>query len=299
MSTSARIPTRRFSTRTTGFAFLLVTAFGWGLNWPVIKFLLSQLPPFSARFAAGMVGTVVAFGFAIWRRERLTPPAGQRGRLVVSALLNFSSFMISSTTALLWLKASEAVIIAYTLPLWAALLAWPILGERPTIVRLLALALGLSGVAVTMSGQPVEASWEKLPGVACAFAGSVLFALGTVISKRQPIVMPPVAGVAWQVGIGTLPALVPALFEHPNWGGVSPAGWASMLYMSTMPITVAYLTWFRALQLLPASTAATATLMVPLIGVFSAALLLGEPLGWRQLAGLALTLTGVALAARR
>ncbi|MBN8907339.1 MAG: EamA family transporter, partial [Rhodospirillales bacterium] len=65
------------------------------------------------------------------------------------------------------------------------------------------------------------------------------------------------------------------------------------------PMTVSYLAWFRALRLVPASTAATTVLLSPLIGVAGSALLLGETLGPRQVLGLVLTLTGVGLAARR
>jgi len=63
-------------------------------------------------------------------------------------------------------------------------------------------------------------------------------------------------------------------------------------------MTVAYLTWFRALRLLPASVAAISVLLSPLVGVLSSAALLGDPLGVRQLVALAVTLTGVGLAAR-
>jgi probable blue pigment (indigoidine) exporter len=63
-------------------------------------------------------------------------------------------------------------------------------------------------------------------------------------------------------------------------------------------MTVAYLAWFRALRLVTAATAATALLIAPTVGVFSSTLLLGEPLGMRQLAALALTLIGVGLAVR-
>ena len=58
-----------------------------------------------------------------------------------------------------------------------------------------------------------------------------------------------------------------------------------------------YLAWFRALKLVPASTAATTVLVSPLVGVIGSTLLLGEALGPRQLVALALTLTGVGLAA--
>ena len=76
------------------------------------------------------------------------------------------------------------------------------------------------------------------------------------------------------------------------------AGWAGLIYGGVFAMCVAYLAWFGALRRLPASTAAVGTLLVPVIGVFSAALLLGEPLGWRQGAALAMTLGGVTLAVR-
>ena len=62
--------------------------------------------------------------------------------------------------------------------------------------------------------------------------------------------------------------------------------------------TIAYLAWFRALKLVPASTAATTVLVSPMIGVIGSTLLLGDVLGPRQIVALVMTLTGVALAAR-
>jgi drug/metabolite transporter (DMT)-like permease len=91
---------------------------------------------------------------------------------------------------------------------------------------------------------------------------------------------------------------VPALFETTAWREVTSVGWAGIGWLGTLPVVVAYAAWFRALKLVPASTAATATLLVPVIGVFASALWLGEPLGVRQLLALAMTVGGVALAAR-
>ena len=53
---------------------------------------------------------------------------------MLAALLNVTGWMVLMGLALLWLPASEAALIAYTMPVWASLLAWPVLGERPTIV---------------------------------------------------------------------------------------------------------------------------------------------------------------------
>jgi drug/metabolite transporter (DMT)-like permease len=72
-----------------------------------------------------------------------------------------------------------------------------------------------------------------------------------------------------------------------------------MLYMTAVPMGLCYMTWFAALRRLPPTTASLATLLTPVIGVVSAALVLGEPLGTRELVAFTLTLAGVALALRR
>lgn len=284
--------------RAEGLALLFVTACSWGLNWPVMKFILEQVPPFTARTLAGGLALVFAIALALARKERLGVPRGQVWLLLVYATLNFGAFTIFTTISLVWLRASEAVVITYTLPIWAALLAWPMLGERPTAARIVGMVLALGGVALLVGADQMHAGWAVLPGIGSGFLAAVLFALGTVIAKRRPLAMPMVAGVMWQIGLGSIPVLVLALFEHPDWARVTPLAWSGFLYVAILPMTVAYLTWFRALRLLPASVAAISVLLSPLVGVLSSAVLLGDPLGVRQLVALAVTLTGVGLAAR-
>jgi drug/metabolite transporter (DMT)-like permease len=77
------------------------------------------------------------------------------------------------------------------------------------------------------------------------------------------------------------------------------AGWAGMAYMTVVPMGLCYLTWFAASRRLAPSTAATGMLLVPLVGVLSAAPIVGESLGLREIAALVLTLAGVFLALRK
>jgi probable blue pigment (indigoidine) exporter len=279
-------------------AFVLITACSWGLAWPATKFLLSELPPFTMRTACSAAGVGFAFAVAALRREDLWPPPTQWGLLLVYSMLNFGIFMVFTTLALVLLPASEAVIVTYTLPIWTAALAWPVLGEKPTLLRITAIVLGIAGVALLVGVGSSEPSPGQLPGVLAGVLAAALFGLGAVIAKRAPLAMPPVAGVGWQVLLGIVPLLVPALWERPDWTLVTPVGWLATGYIAIVPMTVAYLAWFRALRLVSAATAATALLIAPVVGVFSSAVLLGEPLGARQLVALALTVTGVALAAR-
>jgi probable blue pigment (indigoidine) exporter len=283
-----------------GFGYLCVTATAWGLNWPVMKLLMRDWPPYAFRiFAAlGAVGLLVAV--AAWQRDRLWPGRGQWGRLVVSAVLNVSAWSVVAPLSLFWLDAAEAAIIAYTMPVWATVLAWPVLGERPGWRRLAGLALGLAGVTLLMAGAVgAGALWAKLPGVAAIMTTALMFAGGAVFTKRWPVAMAPVPLVAWQIAIGTLPVWVIALgFETLDFSRVTWVGWGCLVYVAVVAQCAAYLAWFRALRLLPAGVAATGSLLVPVIGVFSSGALLGEPLGVRHVVALVLTLGGVVLAAR-
>ncbi|HVB67071.1 MAG TPA: EamA family transporter [Acetobacteraceae bacterium] len=295
---SPAVPPRRLAGgRIEGLAMLAITACSWGFNWPVSKYLLSELPPFAMRTLCCGAGAAFAFAVARARGETLWPPPHQWRRLALFAMLNYGAFTILTTLALYWLPASEAVIVTYTLPIWAGALAWPMLGERPTLGRVAAMVLGLGGVALLV-GAGISASWTQIPGVLCGFAAAWVFALGTVIAKRAPLAMPPVAGVGWQALIGTIPVALLALTEPVRWSAITPLGWGAVAYVAILPMSLAYLTWFRALRLLPAGTAATGVLVAPVVGVFASAALLGEPLGLRQLTALAMTLCGVALAAR-
>jgi drug/metabolite transporter (DMT)-like permease len=285
--------------RRTGFLLLLTTALIWGVNWPVAKLIVSELPPFTARGGAGIGGAALAFLAARARGERLGLPAAQAPRVLLLALLNVTSWIGLSTLALLWLPASETAILAYTMPIWSVAFAWPLLGERPSAARTSGLALGLLGVTVLIAGQPLGTSRAQWPGILCVLAAAAFWALGTVLSKRLPLRLPPIVGTAWQILAGTVPlTLVGLLLEPADSSRVTLLGWAALGYNGAFSFGLAYVTWFGALRRLPASTAAVGTLLIPVIGVLSAALLLGEPFGLRQIAALMLTLAGVALATR-
>jgi probable blue pigment (indigoidine) exporter len=286
--------------RLIGLGCLVVTAFGWGLNWPATKFLLEQCPPLTARGIAGLVAGLALAGIALARGETLTVPPRLRLRLVASALLNVSAWMGLTTLSLLWLNAGEAATLAYTMPVWAALLAWPILRERLGLHRIMALVLGISGVAVLLGGNVFHAETDKLPGVAIALTAAMLFALGTVLSKRWPLVMDPIAMTAWQVGIGCTVLLVASLvLEHPHLLEMHWFGWAALTYTAVVSLGICYLMWFAALRRLEASTAAIGTLLTPIVGVLASAIALGEPLLFPQFVSLALVVSGIMLAVRQ
>ncbi len=285
--------------RMIGYLLLLTTSVGWGLNWPVTKHLLSELPPLSLRGLSGIIGAALLALLAVAFRQSLKVPRVQWPRLVLLSLLNVTAWMALMGLALTYLPASEAAVIAYTMPIWAAALAWPVLGERISALRIVGMALAIAGLVALMGGDSVSATQVKLPGILLALSGSFLFAVGTVLAKRWPLTLPPLTSAVWQILIGCIPvSLAGLLIEQPHFTALSPLGWVLFAYSIVVQFCIAYACWFAALQRLPASVAAIGTLLVPVIGVLASAVALGEPLGVAQIAALGFTIAGVVLASR-
>ncbi|MDB5517118.1 MAG: protein of unknown function transrane [Tardiphaga sp.] len=282
-----------------GLMFLAITSVSWGLNWPVMKHLLTEWPPLSARGLAGLAGGGLLALLAVGRGQSLRVPPLQWPRLLLSAFLNVTVWMTLMGLALVRLPASEATVLAYTMPIWTMLMAWPILGERMTLKRVLALLMAFAGIIALMGGNGFAAGTAKLPGVIMILGGAVAFGLGTVVAKGLPRSLPVLSSSALQICIGSVPvALAGLLFEHAHFEALTGAGWAMLAYMALIAFCIAYFCWFAALERLPASVAAIGTMVVPVIGVIVSAVALHEPLGIGQIAALLFTLAGVVLATR-
>jgi drug/metabolite transporter (DMT)-like permease len=282
-----------------GLMFLAITSVGWGLNWPVTKYLLSEVPPLTLRGTTGVIGAALLAALALLRGQSLRVGAGMWPRLVLAALLNVTGWMVLMGLALLWLPASEAALIAYTMPVWASILAWPVLGERPTMLRTIALVMAFAGIGSIMGANGLSASAAKLPGIIMALAGAIGFAVGTVLAKKAPLKLAPIPAAAWQIGLGCLPVAIAGLaIETTNVSAITETGWVLLVYAVLGQFCIAYVSWFAALARLPASVAAIGTMAVPVIGVVASALALHEQLGAVQIAALVFTLAAVALATR-
>jgi probable blue pigment (indigoidine) exporter len=282
-----------------GLILLAVASVGWGLNFPIVKHLLTEWPPLSSRGLCGIAGAAALALFALARRQKLSVPRPMWLRLLLVSTLTIGGWVAFMGLALLWLNAGEAAVLGMSIPVWVALLAWPILGERLSPLRAVALTVALAGIAMLIGGNGLEASIEKLPGIACALAGAICVGFGTVLTKHFPLAMPPLSLAAWQVGLGCLPiAIVGLAVEQPQLAALSYVGWVSLLYMTLIAFCLCYVCWFAALERLPAATASIGTLLVPVVGVLAAAAMLHEPLGLREIAALVFTLGGVAVALR-
>jgi drug/metabolite transporter (DMT)-like permease len=265
---------------------VLVTVI-WGLNWPAAKFVLHDLSPWSFRTIGLGCGTAVLMAVAKQRGHSLYVKRGRaRLHVLVAGALNVGGFAILSSFAQLGTTTSRAAICAYTMPIWATLLARPVLGERLDRWRAAALAIGVCGLLVLLwplavTGLPV--------GILFALGSALSWATGTVYLKWARIDAHPVAITAWQLAIGTLAAAAGLLMAgvHPG-AGVHLIAVVALAYNALAATALAYFLWFQSVARLPASTAGLGALLAPVVGVLSSALLLGDRPTAADLGGFAL-----------
>jgi drug/metabolite transporter (DMT)-like permease len=262
---------------------------------------LSEVPIFTFRaICLGIAGPTL-LAVAWWRGERLAVPRRERLPLLAVAFFNIAFWYVCASFGLVLMEAGRAAIVAYTMPVWAALLAWPVLGERPSRTSLAALALGVAALALLLA--PAFRGVAASPaGALVMLVGSLGWAIGTVLLKRFRFTQSVLKLSAWQLTLSALPMIFFSLaLEDPSVAllRLRPEIWALTLYVAVVAVTLGQVAWFKVVDLLPATVASLASLVVPVVGVLSSAWFLGEEVRLSDLAALVLVLVALVLVLRR
>jgi drug/metabolite transporter (DMT)-like permease len=283
-------PAPHETTDATARLMLIALSLAWGTTWPTMKIALVDFPPFSMRVGTLSIGALTLFTFALFRGRSMRIPHGRaRLHVLVAGLLNVTSFSLLTAFAQLAATTSRVTILSYTMPIWAAALARPILGERLNATRAVALILCIGGIAVLvypLAGAGIPS------GIVLALIGAVTWAAGTVYLKWARIEADPLAIAGWQV----LMAFVVVSAGLPIFEGALHVAQArlpsvlALMFSGLVGSGIAYLLWFDIVRRLPATTASLGALSVPVVGVAASALMLGERPTVNDLIGFALIL---------
>ena len=279
-----------------GFLLLGALAFFWGLNWPIMKIALREIRPWTFRSLSLILGGLGVLGIAKANRLQLAVPKIERRPLFVVAFLNVTCWQMFSAYGLIFMKAGRATIVAFSMPIWASLLAVIVLGERLTLSRLMGLGLGMAALGVLM-GRSIEAFGSTPLGTIFMLAAAMSWAAGTVFIKYFRWTIPTLTLTGWQLLSGSIPVVLGTLVLEPV-SAVSLISWQGALataYVIIFPMIFCYWAWFKVVQLFPASIAAVGTLAIPIVGVFSSALVLGESIGFQEVTALILMTLALAI----
>ncbi len=275
--------------RRIGVLLLAGLALAWGCNWPMLKVSVAEVPVWQFRAVTGLVAGAVLMAMARVLGQRLHLDRRLWLPLVAAALLNITSWFVLIAYAVKLMGSSHAAILAFTMPLFQAVLSVMLLGETLDRRRIAALIAGVAGIIVLLS-HDFDALGTSPLGAALALIGAVNWAFGLTLQKRLAWPIGPVANAGWQVTIGSVPIAVLALvLEDFVYHRASAAAIGAGLYVTFVSLVFAYYAWFAIVRRFAATTAAIGSLLVPVIGVVSSALVFAdEPFGWREIVSLLL-----------
>lgn len=264
-----------------------------------MKIIVSEVSVWEFRALSGIAAGLLLLGLAIAvarsSGEAWKTPREQWLPLGLAALFNVTSWFILIGFGVSMMGAGHAVIMAFTMPLFAAAIGVIFLGEALTRRRLAALCLGAAGIGVLMSHDFSVIGAEPL-GFALILIGAALWAVGVLIQKHTPWRVGVLALGGWQLLLGSMPIFAVWLMLDEFAYGRAGAGvlWATV-YLILIALVFCYFAWFSVVKIFPASVSAIGTLMVPIVGVACGVVLLGEPFGLRDLIALVLIVGAVAL----
>jgi drug/metabolite transporter (DMT)-like permease len=271
-----------------GYLLMSMVALSWGFHWPLTKFALDEIPPVIYRTAGLLFAGVVLLAIAHLREGLRGIPRGERLAITISAILNITCFNATVAYGLYLMDAGQAIIVAYTYPVWMVVLARVLLGERVTLPRAAALTLGVAAVVILFL--PSEGNFHlPLLGTAIMLFNALSWAGGNLYYKTRRWSVPTMELVGWQMLIGAVPMVAAAavLERLPDISAVSTNALMALVYSMIVAQALAHWAWFRALDYLSAVVASLITLVNPVIGVLASAWLLGEPLTSQKLIALA------------
>jgi drug/metabolite transporter (DMT)-like permease len=282
--------------KAAGSARLLVVllAFAWGFNWIGAAIALHEMSPWSLRFGSGAIGCIFLFAAGWASGHDLRIPRGEGIHIMVAGFFNVALFQLLAAFAQLSGATERAVIIAYSMPIWATMLSRLLLREQLTPIRLLALALCVTGLATLV--EPLFAGGKLPPSVFFSLGCALSWAFATVYVKWVKMTIEPLANAAWQLLFGFLFIAAGAfIFEGgPRLWPLHRESLLAVLYVGVIGTGLAHFLWWSIVGRLPAITASIGSLLVPVLAVIASTVILGEHPTWSDIAGFAMIFAAAA-----
>lgn len=258
------------------WAALLALTLMWGLNWPMMKFSLREITPLFFRAVTMTGGALLLLAWYRARGVAMHLPRGTWGAVALLALPNIFGWHLFSILGVQALASGRAAILGFTMPIWTVLLAVLLFGEGlsrrgaiSVVCGLLAVGLLVAHELTALAGRPLGVLWMQI--------AAVCWALGTLLMRRTRLTLPTEAITTWMMLMSSagfwLVAL--ALEPLPDWRFSAPMWW-SLLWGVVVNYGAAQVIWFGMARTLPPQASTFAVMAVPLVGVGSAAFIVGE-----------------------
>ena len=265
--------------------FVTVT---WGLNWPIMKMGVTGYPPLTFRALCLWLGVPV-----LWLALRVLKVQFHVARkdwreLFWLAVTNMFVWHVLIILAISLLSSGRAAILGYTMPIFSALLGVAFFGAKMRPVQWLGVGAAALGVALLLFNELTRFAGQPF-GVLMALLAAAVWGLGTQKLRHTAIVASTLTLSFWMTVMAAAVLTVASLLLERHLWAMPPAKtWAAIVYNGVLIFGFTYAAWFVLARSLPPVASTLSTMMVPILGVFSGALWLGEVLHWQDWAAVVL-----------
>jgi O-acetylserine/cysteine efflux transporter len=269
---------------------VLLVVLIWGLNFPVMKFGVAEIPP--------LFLCALRFTFAALPAVFFIRPPKARWTIVAAfgLVLSIGQFGFLFTAIKIGMPAGLASIVMQVQAFFTMAMAFALIGERPGRHQILGALVAFGGIALIAATRPGA---DGVLPIALTLAAAFGWAAANLIVKKAGRV-DMLAFTVWGSLTAPIPLLILSLLlEGPAaiMGALSHASWASAGVVAYLayPTTIAgYGIWNWLLSRHRAATVAPFSLLVPVVGMTSSALVFGERLDNLEISGAVLILAGLA-----
>ena len=275
---------------------VIMLAVFWGLNWPMMKIGLTTVEPWTFRATVVLVGGIGCLLVARLSGRSIAISREEIRPLLWLTLLQGVLWNAFSGFGIALVDAGRAAVLAFTMPVWATLLAKLFLGEAVTTRRMLGLATGMVAMGLLLV-PAFEALGGELFGAILMIVGAVTWGAATVLLKAVNWKMGVLALSGWQFLLGSGPLILAAvtLGDPGSLLHVDYVTGGALAFSALIPMIFCQAVWFAVVRRLPTSLASTGTLLVPPLGVYFSALILDETVGPYEVTALLLVIAALVL----
>lgn len=273
---------------------LLVTV-SWGLNYPIMKFVVTSYPPLTFRAFTFTIGFVLLGAYALRRGESLHIPVSERWLAFKLGMPNMVLWHLGLIYGVTLLNSGRAAIVGYTMPVWALLASVLMFkntltarGIMGVICSLLATFLLARDEMSNFAGQPL--------GLACTLAAAMAWGVGNAMMKNCKISISSMALTFWMLLLAAICFTVLAfVFEQDRWAWPTWMQFAAIFYAGAVTFAISYVAWFRVARKLTPVASGLSIMLVPMVGLAGGYWMLNEVVSLADITALFLILLAMAI----